>query len=475
VLRERLCWSKVREVGRYALYDELASGGMATVYLARLRGEVGFARVVAVKMLHAQYAREDAFRAMFLDEARLVSRIRHPNVVATLDVMQDEGELLLVMEYVHGETLARLLRQTSELGESVPLGVAVSIVADVLEGLHAAHEARSESGEPLRIVHRDVSPQNVLVAADGVAHVADFGVAKAVGRLAEKYSNQAVKGKAGYMPPEQMRGGGDHRADIYAAGVVLWEALVGERLFTGDSFLEIVTKALDAPVPPPSSKRPDVTPELDAVVKRAVSHDPAKRFATAREMAVALEAAFPRARARDVGEWVKHAASDMLEQRRAQIERIETNAPEPVEPSPKERPSPVSSPSIGSVSGIAPSHERTASRPLLPWLLIGGAVSVAAAATFALMRRTPDATIPVTVAAPPTTPSAIISTTPAMSTDPPEIVSVAPSATAPPRNATHNSSSRIPRPAPRTSASADCHWVELPNEQGIMIPKKVCP
>src|SRR5579883_1543681 len=176
-----------RTVGRYELHDEIASGGMATVYLARLRGEATpFSRVVAVKMLHAQYAKEEAFRAMFLDEARLVSRIRHPSVVATLDVLQDEAELFLVMDYVHGESLARLLRMAKDLGAPMPLPVACAIFVGALEGLHAAHEATAEDGTQLEIVHRDVSPQNVLVGADGVARVVDFGVAKAVGRLAEK-------------------------------------------------------------------------------------------------------------------------------------------------------------------------------------------------------------------------------------------------------------------------------------------------
>ncbi len=460
-----------RVVGRYTLYDELASGGMATVYLARVRGEVGFSRVVAVKMLHAQYAREESFRAMFLDEARLVSRIRHPNVVATLDVAQDGDELLLVMEYIHGETLARLLRRSNALDENVPLAIVSAIVGDVLDGLDAAHEATSETGEPLHIVHRDVSPQNVIVASDGVSHVADFGVAKAVGRLAEKYSNQAAKGKAGYMPPEQMRGRGDRRADVYAAGVVLWETLVAQRLFTGESFLEIVTKALDATIEPPSSKRPEISPELDAVVMRALSRDPKDRFATARDMVVALERACPRAGARVVGDWVKRVAKDALDARRAQLERIESARAGDIVSTARVTPP---DPTVETVSGLAPSRSVSPARSVAPWFAVG-AIALAGTITFVQLRArhtqpaiaTPTATTSVSAAPSSSTPTTF-ETTLAQTT-----TTVAPSATqhvsAP---ATHVVRTQPTHPAP---SSSTCHWVELPNAEGILIPKKVCP
>ena len=314
-----------QNVGRYSLYDEIASGGMATVYLARQRGEKGFSRVVAVKMLHAHYAKEEAFCAMFLDEARLVSRIRHRNVVATLDVLEDDGNLLLVMEYVHGASLSGLLRAAVGAGACVPASIASAIFVDTLEGLHAAHEATSEQGTPLDVVHRDVSPQNILVGVDGVAHVADFGVAKAVGRLAEKYSvHHTVKGKAGYMAPEQVKGKVDCRTDVYAAGVVLWETLVGERLYTGESFMEIVAKSLDGAAPPPSSRRPELGTALDAIVLKALASDPKDRYATAREMAIALEQSVPRAGAREVGDWVRETDKTVLARRQQQIVRIES-------------------------------------------------------------------------------------------------------------------------------------------------------
>jgi eukaryotic-like serine/threonine-protein kinase len=161
-------------VGRYALYGEIASGGMATVYYGRLIGPVGFSRTVAIKRLHAHFAKDPEFAVMFLDEARLAARIRHPNVVPTLDVVALEGELLLVMDYVQGDSLAQCLRAASAARQPIPLEVVSAIACAVLHGLHAAHEATNEQGEPLAMVHRDVSPQNVLVGADGVPRVLDL-------------------------------------------------------------------------------------------------------------------------------------------------------------------------------------------------------------------------------------------------------------------------------------------------------------
>jgi serine/threonine protein kinase len=188
------------------MFGEIAAGGMATVHLGRLLGPVGFSRTVAIKRLHPQYAKDPDFVSMFLDEARVAARIQHPNVVPTLDVVSLEGELFLVMDYVAGESLGRLLRALRDRGPRVPPRIVGSIMTNVLYGLHAAHEARSERGEPLGLIHRDVSPQNVLVGLDGVARVLDFGVAKAAGRVQTTGDGQ-VKGKLSYMPPEQIAGG----------------------------------------------------------------------------------------------------------------------------------------------------------------------------------------------------------------------------------------------------------------------------
>src|ERR1022692_1337015 len=163
-----------RIIGRYALYGKIAQGGLATVHLGRLLGPVGFARTVAIKRMHSQFAEDPEFVSKFLDEARLAARIRHPNVVPTLDVVATDGELFLVMDYVQGETLARLQRLLKAQGKTIPLPIVAALFSGILHGLHAAHEAKNERGEPLGMVHRDVSPQNVIVGTDGVPRVLDF-------------------------------------------------------------------------------------------------------------------------------------------------------------------------------------------------------------------------------------------------------------------------------------------------------------
>src|SRR5689334_6854534 len=206
--------------GRYAIGVEIASGGMATIHLGRLIGPVGFSRTVAIKKLHPQLAKDPQFTTMFLDEARLAARIHHPNVVQTLDVVAQGGEVFLVMDYVAGESLAAIQRRTAARGEPIPMQIAVTVITDMLHGLHAAHEATNEHGEPLHIVHRDVSPHNILVGADGISRVLDFGIAKAIGRLHNTREGQ-IKGKLAYMAPELIRAGQvTRRTDIFVAAVV---------------------------------------------------------------------------------------------------------------------------------------------------------------------------------------------------------------------------------------------------------------
>ncbi len=316
----------VRILGRYALYGEIASGGMATVHFGRLLGVVGFSKTVAIKRLHPQLAKDPEFVSMFLDEARLAARIRHPNVVSTLDVVALHGELFLVMEYVQGESLRQLVRGEAHESGHMPASIVGTIMTGTLHGLHAAHEARSERGEPLGIVHRDVSPQNILVGIDGVPRVLDFGVAKAAGRAQTTREGQ-LKGKLAYMSPEQLMGRGVTRStDIFAASIVLWEALTGQRLFGGESEGEVVKRVLDAHADPPSTIVPSLPKELDAIVLRGLARDPAQRFATAREMARALEKALPLATTSDVGEFVEKTAGPALAQRAQRIAKIESSS-----------------------------------------------------------------------------------------------------------------------------------------------------
>jgi serine/threonine-protein kinase len=316
--------SAPRTLGRYRLHDQIASGGMATVHFGRLLGSVGFSRIVAIKRLHANYAQDPDFLEMFLDEARLAARIRHPNVVTTLDVEDDGEEVFLVMEYIHGESLSRLLSMSGEGG--IPVPIASAIVCGLLEGLHAAHEATDDQGAPLGLVHRDVSPQNVLLGADGVARVFDFGIAKAATN-SQQTREGVIKGKVSYMAPEQVCGIDlDRRADLYSVGVVLWELLVGRRLHGGERndrlFLRLARGEVEAPTPP-STIRGDVPSSLDAVIARAVQHDRDLRWSTAREMALAIEAAVPPAPPRVVADWLAGVAVESLAASAAVVRRIE--------------------------------------------------------------------------------------------------------------------------------------------------------
>jgi serine/threonine-protein kinase len=299
-------------VGRYELAAQLARGGLATVYIARLLGDGGLRRTVAVKRLHAQFRTDGDITTMFLDEARVALRVRHPNVVHAVDVVLHEDELFIVMEYVEGASLSQLLRNAGAANAEVPLDITAGIVADVLHGLHAAHTTRDERGTALEIVHRDVSPQNVIVGTDGVARVLDFGIAKTVSQAHVTRSNE-IKGKLTYMAPEQMLGKEvTRKADIFSAGILFWETLTGHRLFYGDNDGAIIRSILEEPIPAPSSLNPAVSPELDAIVLRALERDPARRFDSAEQMAFRIEAVVPIASPRRIAQWVKaHALAEL--------------------------------------------------------------------------------------------------------------------------------------------------------------------
>lgn len=309
-------------VGRYTLHGEIAAGGMATVYFGRLSGPIGFSRIVAIKRMHKRLSRDRQFVAMFVDEATLASRILHPNVVPIVDIVVEAGEICIVMDYVRGQSLAGLLNEAVQEGAPVPVSIAASIMAGVLAGLHAAHEARDKQGKPLSIVHRDVSPHNILVGVDGVARIMDFGVARASSRLHMSQEGQIV-GKLSYMAPEQLRGKPlDRRADVFAAGVVLWGMLAGRRLFRGED-VTIMNDVIHAEIPPISSVRPDVPAALDEAIARALERDPDRRVATARQLAQALESACPMASASVVGAWVETLAATVLAKRESLIGLIE--------------------------------------------------------------------------------------------------------------------------------------------------------
>jgi serine/threonine-protein kinase len=319
---------------RYALYEAFAWGGMGSVHFGRLLGDAGYARTVAIKHLHHHLALDAEFVTMFVDEARMATRIRHPNVVPTLDVVVADGEVFVVLEYVHGEPLEKLVKATAASDEQVPLDVVCAVASDLLHGLHAAHEAKDERGAPLGIVHRDVSPHNVIVGTDGLARVADFGVAMAVGRLGSTRKGQ-VKGKLGYMAPEHLLGHViDRRVDVYAAAVVIWECIAATKLFAAATDTARAGQILYAPIEPPSHARsPDDEPgfdrltlaAIDRIVMKGLARDPDERYKTAREMAEELAEVVPAAPRTRVGDWVERIAKDELEKRARLISSIETD------------------------------------------------------------------------------------------------------------------------------------------------------
>lgn len=282
-------------LGNYQILEHLASGGMAELYVGYREGVAGFRKPVAVKVLRPELAQNSEVVRMLLDEARLASQIHHPNVIRTEDLGQLEGRYFIVLEYVHGATANQILREVNEARRRLTPAFAVAVVAEAAAGLHAAHEATADDGAPLKIMHRDVSPGNILLSTQGEVKLIDFGVARARIRL-HKTANGAVKGKMRYMPPEQLRGETvDRRADVFALGVVLWELLTGRRLFRGLTNDQVIMKLLKGEVPRVSTML--VVPEaLDEAIAQAMQPDVRDRFQTAEEFRRALLAAMPAAR-----------------------------------------------------------------------------------------------------------------------------------------------------------------------------------
>ena len=278
-------------LGKYELLEKIGQGGMASVYLARGAGPAGFCRLFAVKTIHEQLVGERDFVQMFLDEARLAGRIHHPNAVPVYEVGTDLGRHFIAMDYVHGETLAATLDQTWSRGSPLPLPLAIFILEGICEALHAAHELPNKSGGPLGVVHRDVSPHNILIGYDGIARITDFGVAKAADRLTHTRTGYQ-KGKLAYMAPEQLHGEAiDRRVDVFALGIILWESLTGARLFKRAGQSETIRAIRDLNVPPLSSFRSDVPPVFEDIIRRTLAAQPDERYGTAREMAHQLRAA----------------------------------------------------------------------------------------------------------------------------------------------------------------------------------------
>jgi hypothetical protein len=278
--------SRPQRLGRYELITRIGQGGMAEVQLALQRGPAGFEKLVVVKLVHDALATQKAFVDMLLDEARVAALVKHPNVVDIYDLGQAEGRYFIAMEYLEGEPLLAVLRAGREGKRLDPLSTG-RLIADTAEGLDAAHELRSMSGERLELVHHDISLGNIVVLYNGQVKLVDFGVAKASQSAA---SQAKVQGKFSYMAPEKLRGSqGDRRSDIFSLGCVMWEALTLKRLFRGGNDTETMKQVLESTIQPPSKVNGEVPAEYDPIVMRALDRDPSKRQLTAKEMAVEIE------------------------------------------------------------------------------------------------------------------------------------------------------------------------------------------
>ena len=467
-------------LGRYLICDEIGGGGMARVHLGRVLGAAGFSRVVAIKRLHPANADDANYGTMLLDEARLVARIRHPNVVPTLDVVNLDSELILVMDYVHGPSLAWLRRELAQRAERIPVPVVVRIVLDVLAGLHAAHQAKSERGRPLEMVHRDVSPHNVLISDDGAARLADFGIAKADGKMSLTDHGQ-IKGKLSYMAPEQLRGEQvDRRADVFATGIILWELLTARNLFPvpPEGFVAAVAQQILAANVEPPSGIVGTSAALDAVVLKALRADRTERFATAEEMASALEGASKAATQKEVAAWIADVARELLEKRARLVAHVEQLSAvrdvadfvpglAPSEPpAPSERPAPPAPPSRKKKPAVILAAVALG--------LLGGV-----ALLFASIRRAPSGTAAhaadaaVATSAPVPVPVER-STSNASSALVPAPAVVAPPALPGPASRPTTAVPASRRPPPSKATAPDCNPPYSIDPQGVRIPRREC-
>jgi serine/threonine protein kinase len=418
-------------LGRYELLMPIAAGGMAMVWAARLKGTRGFQKIVAIKTMLPKLSDESQFEQMFLDEASLASQVRHPHVVEILDLGEQEGVLFLVMEWIDGMPLNQLMKAAKANG-GMPLPIAVRIVMQACAGLHAAHELRDVKGQPVGLVHRDVSPQNILVTYDGVTKVVDFGVAKATAAGGGTTSAGQIKGKVGYMSPEQIEGENiDRRADVFAIGIVLYALTTGKHPFRRESDAATMYNICSPQAAlPPRKFLPDYPESLEKVVLRALAKSPDARYATANDMLRDLDHAVPgseRANTdEDVAHFVRRLLGDKLEERRATLSdalhRADMNAIAAPLPS-------VTSTSAVSTVGLAQDllpldNNATATEisgldPSRRWKFIAGGVALAAGIVIALvvLLRSPP---PPSVAAPLPPPSAALPAPPLVAASRPE-------------------------------------------------------
>lgn len=443
-------------LGNYEPLLELASGGMATVYVARQVGAAGFERTVVLKRVHKHLLGNREFTDMFRDEARVASMIRHPNVVAVNDVVEADKELFLVMDYIEGCAIQTFRKAALDKNVSIAPSIAVRIVSDALAGLHAAHEARDMRGEPMEVVHRDISPQNILLGRDGASRIIDFGVAKARNRLTETKSG-SLKGKLGYMSPEQAHGQTvDRRTDLFAIGTVLHELLTGKRLFRGENELDTMRRIVEGDIAPPSASNPEVSKALDEVVLKALERDPDERFKTATEMIDALSKECAPASAHEVARLLEQVCHDRIEHRAETVRAMLEGRQAPLSlavPDQEEVRSGASkqgerSSTEGKITVTQPALDERPERSKTPALAVMGVALVAAlviAAVLMSKKNAPDPTISATSPLPlATTSSPPPSVAPSQSAAPPaDEVTIALTADAPIESVTATGMKRV--------------------------------
>jgi eukaryotic-like serine/threonine-protein kinase len=301
--------------GKYRLIVELGQGGTAVVYLAVARGPGGFNKLVVLKMMKRALLAEPELAEMFMNEARLSARLNHPNIVETNEVFEQDGIPVIVMQYLEGQPLSMLVTRAEQKPDKFPLAWHLRVISEALAGLHHSHDLADYDGTPLNLVHRDMTPHNVFVTYEGQVKILDFGIAK-INRSAAQTEVGVIKGKLRYMPPEQLTGEGvDRRSDIFAVGVMLWEAAARQRMWRGLTDPEVMHAILNNEIPKPSSIVPDMPPRLEAIIMKAMARDPAARHATAAALQAELDEYLAElgsnARNRDIGAVVGELFADV--------------------------------------------------------------------------------------------------------------------------------------------------------------------
>jgi serine/threonine-protein kinase len=454
-------------LGRYEILTRLGGGGMADVWIARATGVGAFERRLAMKTVHAELARDPRQRELFVREARIAATIRHANVVDIFDFGEEDGVLFQVMSLVEGGDLSRLMkrareRTTSRRPGALPFDVIATIMTDALRGLHAAHESKDEQGRQRELVHRDVSPQNVLVGLDGISRVSDFGIA--VEFAADAEATGTLRGKFGYFAPERLEPGPiDRRVDVFAMGVVLWEALTSRRLFRASNQIELIAAVRSMPIPDPRSVYDDVPAGLAAVALKALERDKALRFATAAEMGSAiLEACRSDGIVPSVDAVAQLATEEFGEEVRARAAAASAAPPSqparkdgtvswvPTPPEPDGRTEVMAEPPTdGTVALPTTTAKAAARRPPLLVAALGGGTAVVALGIAAFLWTRPPGPTPIATA----TSSSQIGTTAASSAPPPSAAPLA-SSTAPASATASAAPSTRPTAAPLRTVHA---------------------